>query len=335
MKMKYNILSLSLISAFIAFGCGNSVTTANKSVSEPIVSVNIPDFIADSAYAYVESQLAFGPRVPGSDAHAKCASWLEGTLKRFCPTVMVQVFKARAYDGNILRGKNIIASFKPENKKRILLCAHWDSRPFADHDPDSQNHNTAIDGANDGASGVGVLIEMARQFNIQSPDIGIDIILFDLEDYGPPEDAQSSGSEDYWGLGSQFWSNNPHKSNYRARYGILLDMVGVKNATFLKEGFSMMYAPSKVKKVWDRAETMGYDDYFLNDRGGYITDDHYYINKIINIPTINIIHLDKESVNGSFFQHWHTIDDNLEHIDKNTLGVVGNVLMNVVYLEKG
>jgi Zn-dependent M28 family amino/carboxypeptidase len=256
-------------------------------------------------------------------------------LNDFADTVEVQSFKAKAYNGKILRGKNIIASFRPENKKRVLLSAHWDSRPYADHDPDKEKHDNAIDGANDGASGVGVLIELARQFSAQNPAIGVDIILFDLEDYGPPQDVQTSGSEDNWGLGSQFWSNNPHKSNYRARYGILLDMVGVKDATFLQEGFSMMYAPSKVKKVWDIADDMGYGDYFVNERGGYITDDHYYINKIINIPTINIIHLDTESENGSFFQHWHTVNDNLEHIDKATLQVVGNVMMNVVYLEKG
>jgi hypothetical protein len=256
-------------------------------------------------------------------------------MRSYTTAVEVQSFKARAYNGKVLRGKNIIASFNPENKKRILLCAHWDSRPYADHDPESKNHNTPIDGANDGASGIGVLIEMARNFSQQLPSIGVDIIFFDLEDYGPPQDAQNYGGEDHWGLGSQFWSNNPHKANYRARYGILLDMVGVKDATFLQEGFSMMYAPSKVKKVWNVAARMGYDDYFVEERGGYITDDHYYVNKIINIPTINIIHLDNESVNGSFFEHWHTLNDNMDHIDRATLNVVGKVVMEVVYYERG
>ena len=333
--MKYSIIYVSLLVVLIAYSCGSGERSTGESKKIPVVKVNIPDFSSDSAYAYIEKQLSFGPRVPGSPEHALCAKWLEMTLRKFTDAVEVQSFKAKAYNGKILRGKNIIASFRPESKKRILLSAHWDSRPYADHDPDKTNHSTAIDGANDGASGVGVLIELARQFSMQNPAIGVDIILFDLEDYGPPTDAQSSGSGDYWGLGSQFWSNNPHKGNYNARYGILLDMVGVKDATFLKEGFSMMYAPSKVKKVWDMADNMGYGDYFVNEKGGYITDDHLYINKIINIPTINIIHLDPESDNGSFFQHWHTLNDNLEHIDKYTLQVVGNVMMNVVYLEKG
>ncbi|MEN8225214.1 MAG: M28 family peptidase [Bacteroidota bacterium] len=333
--MRNKIIFLSLILGFLIYACGSSEKQTNNSLKTSGLQIDIPDFSADSAYAYVAKQLSFGPRVPGSDAHAQCAAWLESTLKKYTNTVEVQAFKAKAYNGKVLRGKNLIASFRPESRKRIFLCAHWDARPFADHDPDPARHNTPIDGANDGASGVGVLIEMARQFSIQNPAVGVDIILFDLEDYGPPQDEQGHGSEDYWGLGSQFWANNPHKSNYHARYGILLDMVGVKNATFLKEGYSMMYAPSKVKKVWDAADTMGYGDYFVNEKGGYITDDHYYINKIMNIPTINIIHLDSESANGSFFDYWHTVQDKLEHVDKQSLQVVGNVMMNVVYLEKG
>jgi Zn-dependent M28 family amino/carboxypeptidase len=323
------------IALVIFMSCNGPQEKKTETVKETVRTVNVPDFNADSAYSFVEKQVDFGPRVPGSDAHNQCAAWLERKMRSYTSTVEVQSFKARAYNGDVLRGKNIIASFNPENKKRVLLCAHWDSRPYADHDPDSKNHNTPIDGANDGASGVGVLIEMARNFSKQLPSIGVDIIFFDLEDYGPPQDAQNYGGEDHWGLGSQFWSNNPHKTNYRARYGILLDMVGVKDATFLQEGFSMMYAPSKVKKVWNVAARMGYDDYFVEERGGYITDDHYYVNKIINIPTINIIHLDNESVNGSFFDHWHTVNDSMEHIDKLTLNVVGRVVMEVVYYERG
>ncbi len=317
------------------YSCGSSKKPVEDNTLTSEVQVNVPGFDADSAYAYIEKQLSFGPRVPGSEAHSKCASWLETIMESFADTVQVQAFKARAYNGNVLRGRNIIASFNLENKKRIMLSAHWDSRPFADHDPLESNHNTAIDGANDGASGVGVLIEAARQFSMQNPAIGLDIIFFDLEDYGPPQDAQNYAGEDYWGLGSQYWANNPHKTNYRALYGILLDMVGVKDPTFMMEGFSMMYAPSRVKKVWDMAEELGYGKYFPRERGSYITDDHYYVNNIANIPTINIIHLDPKSVNGSFFDHWHTVNDNLESIDRSSLKIVGTVILNVVYREKG
>ena len=332
--MNARISFLIIAVAMIAFSCGNSNIANNKEPAEPQKSLIIPKFNADSAYAYIEQQVNFGPRVPGTEAHTACASWLETTMERFADTVIVQSFKARAYNGEVLRGKNIIASYNVENKKRVLLCAHWDSRPYADYDPDDSMHETPIDGANDGASGVGVLIETARQFGLQHPDIGVDIVFFDLEDYGPPQDAQSTATEN-WGLGSQYWSKDPHKPAYRARYGILLDMVGVKDATFLMEGFSMMYAPSRVKKVWGIAQGLGYDSYFPDEYGSYITDDHYFVNTLANIPTINIIHLERGEDTGSFFKHWHTLNDNMEHIDVNTLNVVGTVVLNVVYREKG
>jgi Zn-dependent M28 family amino/carboxypeptidase len=332
--MSVRFIYLLLIAGAIAISCGNSEKPAARETTKPEKDVVIPAFNADSAYAYVDKQVSFGPRVPGTAAHSACASWLESTMKRFADTVIVQPFRERAYNGKVLRGKNIISSFNTGNKKRVLLCAHWDSRPYADYDPDVNNHDTPIDGANDGASGVGVLIEIARQFSIQHPSIGIDIIFFDIEDYGPPQDAQSSETEN-WGLGSQYWSRNPHLPAYRAQYGILLDMVGVKDATFLMEGFSMMYAPSRVKKVWNLAAGLGYQSYFPEEYGGYITDDHYFVNTIANIPTINIIHLEKDSQSGSFFEHWHTTSDNMEHIDPITLKVVGTVVLNVVYREKG
>jgi hypothetical protein len=332
--MNRRVLLLLLIVGAIAISCGSSEQHVTNETTTPEKEVSVPDFNADSAYAYVDMQVSFGPRVPGTPAHAACASWLETTMSRFADTVIVQGFKERAYDGTVLRGKNIISSFNPENKKRVLLCAHWDSRPYADYDPDVSMHDQPIDGANDGASGVGVLIEIARQFSMQQPSIGVDIIFFDIEDYGPPQDQQSTETEN-WGLGSQYWSRNPHQAGYRARYGVLLDMVGVKDATFLMEGFSMMYAPSRVKKVWNLAAGLGYESYFPEEYGGYITDDHYFVNTIANIPTINIIHLERDSQSGSFFEHWHTTSDNMDHIDRSTLNVVGTVVLNVVYREKG
>jgi len=331
--MKNHTALLLIILLVIMYACGNSKKPVNNTTEKKQQQIQVPVFNRDSAYAYVEKQVDFGPRVPGTEAHAACAQWLANTMNRFADTVIVQAFKARAYNGKVLRGKNIIASFNEQNKKRVLLCAHWDSRPYADHDPDNANHDKPIDGANDGASGVGVLIETARQFSLQNPAIGVDIIFFDLEDYGPPQDAQS-GATETWGLGSQYWSRNPHMPSYRARYGILLDMVGVADATFLMEGFSMTYAPSRVKKVWDIANTLGYGSYFPQEYGSYITDDHYFINTIANIPTINIIHLENDREGGSFFKHWHTVHDNMESIDRNTLGIVGTVVLNVIYREK-
>ena len=335
MKTKLNFTFILFLISVLFFSCGDNKKTSqekNKSIIQKSEKVFVPDFNADSAYYFVAKQVEFGPRVPGSEANAACAKFLENTLKRFSPDVTVQNFKARIFNGTILNGKNIIASFNPEIQSRIFLCAHWDSRPFADHDSDKNNFNKPIDGANDGASGVGVLLEIARQLKVHQPKVGIDIILFDMEDYGTPQSLQSN-KEDTWALGSQYWSKNPHKINYRARYGILLDMVGASDATFTMEGTSMYYAPDIMKKVWDVANKIGYQDYFIYNQTNGIIDDHYYINDIINIPTIDIIHHDPNTRSG-FFKHWHTIHDNIDVIDPATLKVVGQTVLTVIFEER-
>jgi len=294
----------------------------------------VPAFNADSALSFVKSQTDFGARVPGSNPHAECASWLKNKLLACTPHVTVQEFKTRVYNGDVFTGKNIIATFNPDKKARIMLCAHWDSRPFADHDPDPSRRDQPVMGANDGASGVGVLLEIARILKASQPNIGVDIIFFDMEDYGPPQDSQNEAANEHWGLGSQYWSKNPHVPDYRARFVILLDMVGAREPKFLREGFSMYYAPDKVKKVWDIAAGLGYGEFFRNENGGYINDDHYFINEISKIPAIDIIHLDAASSNGSFFEYWHTTGDTFDKIDKETLQVVGDVVTKVVFAEK-
>jgi len=297
-------------------------------------AINVPVFNADSAYLYVKQQVDFGPRVPNTPAHEKCADFLVQKLEKYSKDVIVQKGKVKAFNGTVLNFKNIIASFDPGNNNRIFLCAHWDSRPFADHDADIKNLRKPIDGANDGASGVGVLLEVARQLSISKPGIGIDIIFFDVEDYGPPQDQKlTEDAGDWWGLGSQYWSRQQHVENYFAKYGILLDMVGAPGATFLKEGFSMDYAAEIVDQVWRTANRIGYSGYFYFEKGTYINDDHYYINKIKNIPTIDIIHLDRTSPTG-FYHTWHTTEDNLSNIDKNTLKAVGQTLLTVIYEER-
>jgi len=289
----------------------------------------MPEFQRDSAYAYVEKQVSFGPRVPGTEAHAQCADWMRRTLVRHGAEVKVQSFLAEVYTGEKFTGKNIIGAIKPRERDRILLCAHWDSRPFSDHDPDPSKHDQPVIAANDGASGVGVLLELARVFAQSDIPIGVDIILFDLEDYG---DADGNDATT-WGLGSQHWSRTRHEPGYRAEYGILLDMVGAKGAVFPKELFSQRYAGKQLDNVWNIAHLLGYNDLFSMEDGGAVTDDHYFINTIAGIPTIDIIHLDKNSTNKTFFSHWHTTTDDMSHIDKRTLGAVGDVLMNVLCRE--
>ena len=308
--------------------------TPTKGSNDSEIIVKVPAFNADSAYTFIEKQVAFGPRVPNTPEHAAAAEYLLDKLGSYADTAMIQPFKARAYNGTVLNGKNIIGSFNPQAKSRILLCAHWDSRPYADHDPDPANHNTPIDGANDGGSGVGVLLEVARQLAGQRPEIGVDIIFFDAEDYGPPQDHQKRGTDNWWALGSQYWSKNPHDPDYYAKFAILLDMVGARDARFYMEGYSMMYAPGILKKVWNTAHRAGFTDYFIFEQKGYIDDDHKPINEVMKIPAIDIIHMDDASSNGSFFDHWHTIHDTMDKIGKESLRAVGQTILTVVYEER-
>jgi hypothetical protein len=325
---------LIFIAVIFMFSCVNDKKhTESKNQKSKKEKVIIPDFNADSAYQYVFDQVAFGPRVPNTKEHALCADYLLGKLKNFSDTAYIQDFKVRAYNGKVLNGKNIIGSFQPHKKRRVLLCAHWDSRPYADYDSNEENHRTPIDGANDGASGVGVLLEIARQLQQTKPGIGIDIIFFDVEDYGPPHDEQKRTGDNWWALGSQYWAQNQHVPNYKAQYAILLDMVGAEDARFYYEGYSFDYAAKILKKVWKAGHKIGYGDYFIFEQAGYISDDHVPINEIANIPAIDIIHLDPASANGSFFDHWHTKEDTMDKIDKNSLKVVGQTLLTVIFEE--
>ncbi|MBQ5689579.1 MAG: M28 family peptidase [Bacteroidales bacterium] len=327
MFKKITIISLVVLTIF---SCDNKQNSKPAAQPAPQVKqVVIPQFNADSAYNYVAKQLEFGPRVPGSEAHKQCAEWFIDFFNDKADTVYVQDFRTRLYNGNGIDGKNIIAAFNPEAKKRILLAAHWDSRPFADHDPDEKNWNTPIDGANDGASGVGVLMEIARLMKETPTNVGVDIILFDLEDYGAPYYLNLMTNDD-WALGSQYWAKNPHIYNYRAYFGILLDMVGAPNAKFPKEYYSQQFAPALSNDVWRIAREIGYSDYFTNELGHPINDDHIYVNVHARIPMIDIIHLENNS-ESSFYPYWHTVKDNIEQIDPKTLGMVGDVVVNVIY----
>lgn len=323
-KMLYILFAAAMIS------CSQTPSSSSAKVeSQPVKQQNVPAFDADSAWVFVENQVKFGPRVPNSEAHEACGNYLTSELKRFGAQVYEQEATLTAYNGTQLKAKNIIGSYNPENSKRVLLFAHWDSRPYADHDKDPANHKKPIDGADDGASGVGVLLEMARQFSIKSPAIGIDIIFFDAEDYGTPEFVKEY-KENTWCLGAQFWAKNPHVKGYKADFGILLDMVGAKNASFFKEATSMRYAPQIVEEVWSTARDLGYGKFFINAEGGAITDDHQYVILGRNIPCIDIIYTDPESDNG-FGPHWHTQNDTMDNIDRETLKAVGQTVLQVVY----
>jgi Zn-dependent M28 family amino/carboxypeptidase len=333
--MKNKILIPLCIMASI-FSCtppGNErpEQTKPRPQSEPAkVQVVAPVFISDSAYAYIEKQVSFGPRVPNSNAHTKTAAWLVQKLESFGLEVVVQEAKLKAFDNTILNAKNIIAMHNPQATERILLMAHWDTRPFADQD--TKDRSKPIDGANDGASGVGVLLEIGRLISQQPPNIGVDIVLFDAEDYGQPEGTMIAQQADTYALGSQHWSKNPHTPNYKARFGILLDMVGAKDALFTKEGNSMYFAPQVVNKVWSIAQEIGFGNYFINQKTGYITDDHYYVNKFLGVPSIDIIQHDPQT-DSKFGHYWHTHKDNMDIIDRKTLKAVGQTVLETIYRE--
>lgn len=328
--MRTRSILVLLIVATI-FSCGKKKPVEEK---PSVATVNAPQFNADSAYQFVAHQVSFGPRIPNTDAHRKAAGYFKETLRKHGATVFVQEFDAVAYDGTRLKLKNIIASHQPQIQKRILLAAHWDTRPFADKDPDAPT--SKLDGADDGASGVGVLLEISRLLQTTKARTGVDIILFDGEDWGEksgqnPEPLPEE-LHDWWCLGSQHWSRNPHKPGYKAFYGIVVDMVGAKDARFFQEGMSMNYAPKIVEKVWTTASSLGYGNYFIHRTAGALVDDHKAINLNAGIPTINIINYDP--VKESFGAHHHTRNDNMDVISKTTLKAVGQTIVHVIYSEE-
>lgn len=315
--------------AFLLTNCGSDSNNESLPPPPPKEKVSVPKFDRDSALSFVTQQVNFGPRVPNSEAHRQTRRWLAEQFKGYGAKLIEQDFEATAYTGDILKATNIIAQFNPGAQKRVLLAAHWDTRPFADSPISEERRDEPISGADDGGSGVAVLLEVARQLQANPIDMGVDIVLFDAEDYG------ESGGEtpDTYALGSQYWSRNPHVSGAKKpKYGILLDMVGARGARFPKEYFSMQFAPQVVNKVWKLAQNMGYGNYFVNQQGGAITDDHYYVNTIARIPMIDIINRTQGTQTG-FGEHWHTHNDDLDVIDKRTLLAVGQVVLAVLYRE--
>ncbi|MFK7971174.1 MAG: M28 family peptidase [Bacteroidia bacterium] len=301
-------------------------TTAPTVKPEPVA---VPDFSADSAYAYIEKQLDFGPRAPGTSAHRKCGDWIVAKLKGYGATVVEQEGEVNAWDieGNelTLPMRNIIASFAPEKGRRVVFSAHWDTRPFADQDNERQKQ--PIPGANDGGSGVAVLLEMASHFSKQNPKVGVDLFFWDVEDHGNPY------VENSYCLGTQYWGRSPHKPGYKALYGINLDMVGAKGATFLLEGHSLRIGKSLLEKVWKRGIELGYQRQFTYVPAGAITDDHYYMNLAMGIPVIDIIDMRPNS-GQTFFGGWHTHQDDIHMIDRVTLKAVGQTMLHIAYEEE-
>lgn len=326
MNRKYIFLSFLIVATLF------SSCKSNKQVEEVLNPVG-PAFIADSAMAYCQAQCDFGPRTMNSKAHDLCEEWIVNKFKGFGLEVETQKADLTGWDGTKLHSTNIIAHFNPQAERRILICAHWDSRPWADNDPDSTNWRKPVLAANDGASGVGVMLEVARLLqNDTTLAIGVDLVCFDAEDYGTPQWAEKNeDSENTWALGAQYWAKNLPE-NYKPQFGILLDMVGGQGAKIYQEQNSIRYAASIVDKVSSAARHAGFSSVFANEVGGGVTDDHIPVNEA-GIPTVDIIPFYPDCRQSSFGPTWHTINDDMEHLDANTLKAVGQTLIQVIYSE--
>lgn len=311
---------LTTVTLLISCGAGKKTATAQEiqqgADMESTATMQDLLFNPDSAYVYVEKQVAFGPRVPGTEAHRLCGDWLSSKLKEFGAEVTEQTATLTTFDGKRIPMRNIFSRINPDAEKRILLLAHWDCRPWADHDPDPGKRTNPVDGANDGASGTGVLLELARSLSGTTGGTGIDILLCDAEDWG------EESNDDSWALGARHFATNPPIQGYTPAAAILLDMVGAPDATFMREYFSQLANPALADEIWTIAKNLGYGDMFINRMGSAINDDHVELIKA-GIPTIDIIDYREGS---GFFNGWHTSADNMGCISKETLGAVGNVL---------
>jgi glutaminyl-peptide cyclotransferase len=340
MKKKKKIILIIMLlglvcgAAAVYFSCfAGTPTTEAVEETDKVEPVG-PAFNADSAYVFTQAQCDFGPRAMNTDGHDKCAEWIISKFQQYGCKVTTQKADLKGYDGTMLKSQNIIASYNPEATTRILICAHWDSRPWADNDPDSTNWHKPILAANDAASGVAVMMEIARLLKKNpSLKLGVDFVCFDAEDWGTPQWSGMQDNADSWALGAQYFASNLPQG-YEARYGILLDMVGGQGARFYQEQMSKQYAGDIVKKVWKAARKAGYGSYFPKQDGGAITDDHIPVNQKAMIPTIDIIPYYPDCQQSTFGPTWHTLADDMAHIDKNTLKAVGQTLIQVLFTEK-
>ena len=347
MTKKMKILSGGILVAAIIAGLAvlkqkdKAADAPQDNVEEVAAKPVGPTFSSDSAFVYAAAQCDFGPRVMNSEAHDRCGAWIVGKFKEYGCAVEEQKADLKGYDGTTLRSTNIIARFRPNAKRRVMLCAHWDARPWADNDPDSTNHRKPVMAANDGASGVAVMLEVARQLSLaeknkqtgdQLPaDIGVDFVCFDAEDWGVPQwETDAEGLDNTWALGAQYFANNLPQ-NFAPQFAVLLDMVGGEGAQFYREGMSMQYAPDVVSRVWQAAKAAGYGSYFPDDAGGMVTDDHIPLNEQAGIPTADIIPYYPDCQQSSFGPTWHTISDTMEHIDKGALQAVGQTMIQLIW----
>lgn len=279
-------------------------------------TVERPRFSGANAYAHVQTQLDFGPRIPGTEGHALQLEWMRGWLEGRADTVVTDTFQHVTQAGDTLELVNLMGRFGMEAGRRVLLLTHWDTRPAADQSRTEEDRELPVPGANDGASGTAVLLELADLMGRQRPTVGVDLLFLDGEDYGP-------GTEDMF-LGARYFAAQADPREWV--YGVLLDMVGDRSPAFPAEAWSSEYAPQIVQRVWAVARDLGYGRYFPLSVGPRVNDDHIPLNEA-GLATVNVIDFEYGSGNAL----WHTPDDVLDNVSETTLGMVGEVVAELVY----
>jgi glutaminyl-peptide cyclotransferase len=314
-----NLIRISLITLFLT-GCGKEQPKLQPIKSSvPEIKQSVPIFDGKNAFTYLTHQTDFGPRTPGSAAHEKCLRYFQTEMQKYADVVNPQTFSHVGYDGKNLIMTNLISSFNLKAKTRILFLSHWDSRPRADQDPDLKKRNQSILGANDGASGIAILLEIARHLKANPPNIGIDMIFTDGEDYG-----KEGNIENYF-LGARYFANNL-SPGFKPMFGILLDMVGDSQLEIRKERFSLKYAPDIVELVWSTAKMLGVEQ-FSDNTQSWVQDDHLSLNEA-GIKTIDLIDFNYPDESN---RYWHTTQDTPDKCSPESLEAVGKVLIYVIY----
>ena len=309
-QLEGKVKRILVVILVLFFGC----STPSKK------SVDIPNFNSSKAFTYLVKQCEFGPRNPGSPGHLEFSNYLEGFLNQLDGNVIIQEFIYTEPITSMERnGKNLIIQFNEDAEYRLLLGAHWDTRSLSDQDEVVDNQSLPVLGANDGASGTSVLMELSTIISEKNPEIGIDIVFFDAEDGG------FSGQPETFALGSKYFAENLPIA--KPNFAIIVDMVGDKNLTIPIERISYNIAPKKVKEIWNLAEELSLPA-FKKTIAQEIYDDHVPLWEIAEIPAIDIIDFQYPNM---FYNHWHTQRDTPENCSPQSLGQVGNLLVNYIY----
>jgi glutaminyl-peptide cyclotransferase len=288
-------------------------------------------FNGDSALAYTRAVVAFGPRVPGTQNHRRAGDWITQMMRARADTVVEQTWTHVTKQGQQLPLRNILARFRPAEQQRILYLTHWDTRPTADNEWNLGAKRQPILGANDGGSGVGLFIALADLLKKTPPNVGVDLLFVDGEDWGDFGQYNPDAASNDVLIGSAYFANNLPSANYRPLFGVLFDMIGDEDLNIEQEQHSIDAAPEVVSRVWQTAADLGYSKYFIPQVYGPITDDHLpLIRKGLRVINVIDIEYGPPSGNGANPNYHHTLQDTMDKISAKSLQIVGDVATKLV-----